>query len=851
MKNDDRWNSVWIAGAVSLGLIMILCMSAFNTTSILLTGDSNLGAITSRQIMFPWGYLGHFWHSPLLGYDTLRALTWSNVLNWFLPSRIYNNWIYAFNVVLASWFLIGFFKDKKISAVGMLVGVFAILFLGSNFTLLYAGHIGKFGVIMFAAAALWCIHHAVTSRRVGWAVLLGGAVGGMLLEQQDVALFFGLFVGSYAVFAWVRHHGWGVVGLIRFLVPVGVVALLIAGSSMLSVFTTNVSDAKTEESPKNPQEHWNFITQWSVPPDETIDLVAPGYTGWRSGEPEGPYWGRTGRSADWEKTGQGFMNFRLESIYIGSIPILLAMLALVIYVIPGVGTIKGGERRSRRERPTIEEDDIGLFLDRRAEVLFWGVTAVITLLLSFGKYFPLYSLFYQLPLVREIRNPNKFIQVFQLAIGILCAYGLDGLLNERLGSFRPRFQGRVKAFVFTTAGFGVLLMIYGLFLASAHGIQEKTFAAQGWGKAAPVIVSNMIQAVMIGGGLALVCAVVVWALSSPWGYERRKRQWGMAAVLVVVVALDAWALSQHYVKTIRADSITTEHAVIKFLKEKLNHGRVLLLNQSSFYNHWLSVVFPYHNIPAFNIVQMPRMPADYQQFLSVVGRNPVRPWELAAVRYALAPREVWEQVTKDPRLASSFTPVMGFDVFPQQDGVGVSPVLDLRRAGHLVLEFKGMPRFALVHDWVVTPDETVCRQLANPGFDPHRQVLVAGGSELPPPPEGVQSNLVGSVEVLELTPKQVRLKVTTDVSGVLVFSQKHAPHWQASVDGKASPVLRCNFLTLGTYVPGGQHEVVFRYAPPVTGLYVQGFGMLVVVLAGGWLVVGRSGLVRVGGRQAV
>ena len=50
---------------------------------------------------------------------------------------------------------------------------------------------------------------------------------------------------------------------------------------------------------------------------------------------------------------------------------------------------------------------------------------MVTLLLSFGKFFPLYGLFYQLPVVSSIRNPNKFLQIFQLALAVLTAFGVS------------------------------------------------------------------------------------------------------------------------------------------------------------------------------------------------------------------------------------------------------------------------------------------------------------------------------------------------------------------------------------------------------------------------------------------
>jgi hypothetical protein len=168
---------------------------------------------------------------------------------------------------------------------------------------------------------------------------------------------------------------------------------------------------------ESPQAKWEFCTQWSVPPDEGIEIIAPGYMGWRSGEPAGPYWGRTGQSAEWPRTGQGFPNFRLENIYLGIIPVAFGLLACLM-----------------AWRRILAADTVGEKA-WRMDVRFWSVVALVVLLLSFGKYFPLYSLFYHLPVVNNIRNPNKFIQVLKttgkprcqqprLAILLDCADGL-------------------------------------------------------------------------------------------------------------------------------------------------------------------------------------------------------------------------------------------------------------------------------------------------------------------------------------------------------------------------------------------------------------------------------------------
>jgi len=210
------------------------------------------------------------------------------------------------------------------------------------------------------------------------------------------------------------------------LIPMGVVALIMSGATLMLTYTQNVS-LITAQQEDDPRQKWEFSTQWSWPPEETIDFVAPGYMGWRSGETEGPYWGRMGRSAGWEKTGQGFMNFKLENQYLGAIPIIFAFFA--VFAVFFRSNLLRREKLSQESMRVNE--DLNNSANIKAEVIFWFCAAMVALLLSFGKYFPLYQLFYQLPAVNNIRNPNKFLQIFQLAVGILAAYGAHLIFNWR------------------------------------------------------------------------------------------------------------------------------------------------------------------------------------------------------------------------------------------------------------------------------------------------------------------------------------------------------------------------------------------------------------------------------------
>ncbi|MBU1693087.1 MAG: hypothetical protein KKC51_03900 [Verrucomicrobia bacterium] len=400
VRNGDRLERILFL-AVILFVLLAVFRSVLAPGRFLFTSDDNIGDLAMRKSLLPGGFLGGWNDGALLGYSTVVSPGWTHMLLWLMPLRMFINWIHGLDLVLASLALAAFLRRRDLSWPACAVAALTAFWVGSNFTLTYAGHIMKFGILMWAAVYMWLLDRAVESGRPALAVLAGGALGAMFLEQADVALFFALVLGPYALVRLSQAAGaswrkWG--GLLG---PLLLSAGLIAFYPLWENYRANVRGVASMER-ENPAEKWAYVTQWSWPPEESIDFIAPGYMGWRSGEPEGPYWGRMGRSEGWEKTRSGFQNFKLENQYLGAIPIMLALAALL-------GARAGSPRRM--------------------EVVFWGAAALVTLLLSFGKHFPLYAVFYQLPVINNIRNPNKFLQVFQLAVAILAACGFDRVLS--------------------------------------------------------------------------------------------------------------------------------------------------------------------------------------------------------------------------------------------------------------------------------------------------------------------------------------------------------------------------------------------------------------------------------------
>jgi len=400
---------------------------------LLFASDANVGWLQKVSAYLPWGFLGHWDGSTTVGTEWMVPLSSGNVVLWLLGASAFNNWVYAIHMVLASLFLAGFLRRYGLAWTAAGMGLVTAFWIGSNFTLLYAGHIGKFEVLLFASAFLYLFENTLAGPKFPWGIMTGGALGAMFLDQPDLALFFAIVLGLHAAFrCWLAFRGqvraWAGIFL-----PILATAAAIAGPAALAVHTAEVGKAaQREQNEESARAKWEFATQWSLPPDEVIDFVAPGYTGWRSGEPDGPYWGRTGRSAEWEQTGRGFMNFRLESIYIGMVPLALSLFA--------AGMAVGRQKFAcvRKEVRSGVSNTCGSgSSETRHLTLFWAAAALLSLLLAFGKYFPLYAVFYQLPGIKAIRNPNKFVQIFQFAVGILAACGLDMAMRLQTRAKQP------------------------------------------------------------------------------------------------------------------------------------------------------------------------------------------------------------------------------------------------------------------------------------------------------------------------------------------------------------------------------------------------------------------------------
>ncbi|MCX7929097.1 MAG: hypothetical protein N2663_00005, partial [Chlorobi bacterium] len=233
----------------------------------------------------------------------------------------------------------------------------------------------------------------------------------------------------------------------------------------------------TQQRQKLDGNDYEYATNWSFSPEETITFLIPSYFGFGKVDYRGPLTGgRTTKiMAYW-----GQMPFTDAANYMGIVVLMLAI--------------------------------VGVWLYRRdVFVQFLVVLSVFSLALSFGKNLPLlYDLFYyHVPLFNKFRAPSMALAMMQFAVPLLAAYGLRGIAEHPTESpVRMVFIGAVSWLVL---GLIVPPIIESSFLQSVQQSQQLAqYSADVKAMLARFVYGEMRSDWIAGGIILAVGAGLLW-----------------------------------------------------------------------------------------------------------------------------------------------------------------------------------------------------------------------------------------------------------------------------------------------------------------------------------------------------
>ena len=334
---------------------------------------------------------------------------------------------------------------------------------------------------------------------------------------------------------------------------------------------------------------WNYATQWSFHPKETISFIFPYHYGLQN------YSTRDLKSAAY----WGFMPFTQSTHYLGLVAIIFAILGALL------------------RKP----DKNNLF--------FW-VTTVLVLVTGFGSFFPiLFKPFYSiLPFFSKFRIPSMIYVLLAVTIPVLAAKGMDTFLEktEEKDSFK-------KALYVTggIAGISILFLMMGESIFDFSVAKDARFS--------PAIISQLqnVRIELFQKGLLLALAVSLGSLGLIWGLIQKKINKEIFGYMLIGLAVfDLWIINVeflHLKPSKNMDLLFREDPVVNYLKTDKDHFRIFPADElnSNKYSYW-----NLESIGGYRPIKL----RIYQDLMDAKGFNRPHILDMLNVKYVLTNKRI-------------------------------------------------------------------------------------------------------------------------------------------------------------------------------------------------------------------
>lgn len=415
---------------------------------------------------------------------------------------------------------------------------------------------------------------------------------------------------------------------------------------------------------------------------------------------------------------------------------------------------------------------LGLRKPWSRDVRYLAILGGTGALLALGKFGPLHPLlFHALPAYQRFRVPGRFIVLAGIALLLLAARGVSRLEEGIADPARAR-----RALVRTAIGLAAAILA-----ATAVGIASGPAAATA---------DRARDAAIALALLGASAAVAMRGLATRDAGRRAAPL--LAGLLLADLAVFGVAYNLGPIDPV--DHVFSKRSVIEYVRKNLGsapyrigircpEGLLIMRNAGS--------LLRIGTVDGYNQLRLRRS----TELMAGAEKNPSRFLSLWSVYYQTRPG------TEPGSLALARNP-------------------------------DALPRARLVHRARVFPEESeILKALASSLWLPEKSVVLAvGENEAFDAPAGE-----APPRVTRLTPDRVDVEVNALAPGFLVLTDPFYPGWEATIDGRTTPILRADYALRAVRVDAGAHTVAFRFRPASVrnGIVASlvGLGAIVALIA--------------------
>ena len=414
----------------------------------------------------------------------------------------------------------------------------------------------------------------------------------------------------------------------------------------------------------------------------------------------------------------------------------------------------------------------------RGRTRFWAAVSAVALLVAFGSYGMVHRvLFRLLPIFSIMRAPARAGFLFTCSAAALVALALTKLERsneaERRRLLAPISQPLVGGVLVS-----VTVVVAAGYLLFAWGRDSNPAAGRFWHLAGQVATFGFF-----------------FALSAAWlraWLPAEFSRW-LLPLAFGLILLDLWTLGAGLVQL--APTPPSAYWRIVSQHTDASAGRVLPWGLNIFEQNG-ALPFRVRSVFGYN----PLEDQAYNDFGSAVPDPRARAYDLLNVAYVVA--------TAPLELADDDT----LSLLVKESGV------------FIYQRSTAMPRVWIASELEPVAEGELLARVNDPTFDPRRTALVAPGVDC-------QTGTPGAVYIAHGAENELKAEVDSG-GGLVVFSERFAPGWEATIDGELAPLLRVDGILRGICVPAGEHVIQLSYRPPslVWGAGITCFALAILAV---------------------
>lgn len=430
-----------------------------------------------------------------------------------------------------------------------------------------------------------------------------------------------------------------------------------------------------------------------------------------------------------------------------------------------------------------------LFKRKNRDAYPWIFLAVSALLLSFGKYTPLYKLCYKfIPGLDLFRIPSTFLFIYVFSLIIVSCYGLKIFLESDKDDKRKK-SFSILLILFILAALTILIL-------RPVDLLIKTLK--------PALYSSSARMSITYAGIHTLIFLCVFAALYFLKFGKRIT----SVCLIIFLLLDLLLIAFPLLKTTDIE---------KQLKPNLPLENILALNDEPYFRIYDIKSIPQETSFVYGVQKItgldPIILKHYFNFTNLLLNHDLQSATEQLPITRIGKKKIENPIILDLLNVKYILAGEKLDSYDNFRLIGDSNDKDGDKV-YIYINTTALPR-----SWLVYKTEEIAglddfNVKIEKGFNPLEAALIPQGSGFALKNDKFNpKNASESVKIKDYRANRILIEAVAKSEGLVVISEVWMPGWVAKVNGKEKSIIRTNFVMRGVPISKGKNLIELRYYP--------------------------------------